>query len=200
MRAVLNLLQTVLASIAAPLGGLGLPGRWTLLRFGTESRDSFAMWKLCFLNASPFLQPGRGKRYLHGQGAAKHFMQEVLVAVLREDDLIVSGRRVSRISCGERMEAVVVPASNQDRGLSRGVANLIGSRGKHLIANSEVERNLEPRCLGMCASTAHRDQGCREICEYRSAFHDGSPFRGHLSIAIASHQTARCAPGQRNWP
>jgi hypothetical protein len=99
------------------------PGRWKLLRSGTESRDGFAMRKLRFLNASSFLQPGRGKRCIHRQGATKHFMQEVLVTVLREGDLTAAGRRVSRISCGERMGAVVVLASNQDRGLSRGVAN-----------------------------------------------------------------------------
>jgi hypothetical protein len=94
-----------------------------------RARDSFAMRKLRFLNATSFLQPGRGKRCIHGQGATKHFMQEVLVTVLREGDLTAAGRRVSRISCGERMEAVVVLASNQDRGLSRGVANLIGPAG-----------------------------------------------------------------------
>jgi hypothetical protein len=74
------------------------PERWTLLHSGAESCDSFATWKLRILNASPSLQLGRGNRYLHGQGAAKHFMQEVLVAVLLEDDLTVSGRRVSKMS------------------------------------------------------------------------------------------------------
>ena len=178
----------------------GLPkGRWTLLHTGTESHDSFAVGKLCFLDASSFLQPGRGKRYIHGHGAAKHFMQEVLVAVLREDDHIVVGRRVSSMNCVQCMEAIVL-ASNQDRSLSRVVTDLIGPRGKHLVVNGEVERNLERRCLGMCASAAHRDQGRRQECKYRSAFHGGSPFRGHLSIAVASHQTALCSGGQRNLP
>src|SRR5258708_33490182 len=103
-----------------------------------ESRDSFAMRKLCFLDASPFLQPGCGKRHIHGQGVAKNFMEEVLVAVLREDDLTVSGRRVSKMNCGKCTEAVVL-ASNQDRVLSRVVADPIGPRGKHLAANGEVE-------------------------------------------------------------
>src|ERR1700761_2323597 len=107
-------------------------------------------------------------------------MQEVLVAVLREDDLTVADRRVSSMSCGQCMEAVVL-ASNQDRALRRGVADLIGPRGKHLVANGEVERNLEYRRLGTCASAArrnHQDQGCRKICEYRSAFHGCSPLQG----------------------
>src|ERR1700751_2582149 len=175
------------------------PGRWTLLRSGAESHDSFAVGKLCFLDASLFLGLGRGKSYMHGHGTAKHFMQEVLVAVLREDDLTVAGRRVSRMNCGQCMEAVVL-ASNQDRGLSRVVADLICPRGKHLVVNGEVERNLERRCLGMCVSAAHRDQGCSQECEYRDAFHGGSPFRGHLLIAFASHQTALCTGGQRNLP
>src|ERR1700712_4521462 len=110
-------------------------------------------------------------------------MEEVLVAVLREDDLTVSGRRVSKMSCGQCMEALVL-ASNQDRVLSRVVVDLIIPRRKHLVANGEVERDREPRCLGVCANAAHRDQGRRQECEYRNAFHGGSPFRGHLSICL----------------
>jgi hypothetical protein len=172
------------------------PGRWTLVRSAAENRNNLSLCagKMSFLDASPLLQLGRGKRYIHGQGAAKHFMQKVLVAVLREDDLTAAGRRVIRLSCGKCMEAPVL-ASDHDRALRRVVADLIAPRGKHQVANGEVERNLEHRCLGTCASAAHRDhrdQGCRKICEYRSAFHGGSPFRGHLSIAVASHQTASC--------
>src|ERR1700760_302509 len=81
------------------------------------------------------------------------------------------------MSRGKCMEAFVL-ASNQDRLLSRVVVDLIGARGKHLVANTEVERNLERRCLGMCAGCAHRDQGRRKECEYRNAFHGGSPFQG----------------------
>ena len=167
------------------------PGRWTLLRPGAESGDSFTVGKLCFLDASLFLPLGLGNFHVHGEGAAKHFMQKVLIAVLGEDDLTVSGQRVSSVSSGKCMDAVVL-ASNQDRGLSRVVVDLIGARGKHLVANTEVERNRERRCLSICASAAHRDQGRRQECECCKAFHGGSPFRGHLSIAFASHQTASC--------
>ena len=154
----------------------GLPGSdGQLLRSGTESHDSFAVGKLCFLDTRPLLQLGCGKRYIHGQGAAKHFMQKVLVAVLREDDLTAAGRRVIRLNCGKCMEAPVL-ASNHDRALRRVVADLIAPRGKHQVVNGEVERNLEHRCLGTCASAAHRDQGRRQECEYRRAFHGGSPF------------------------
>src|ERR1700749_2375263 len=107
----------------------GLPGRWTLLRSSAESRHGFAVGKFGFLDASLFLHPGRGKCYIHGHRTAKHFMQEVLVAVLREDGLPGADRRVSRMNCGQCMEGVVL-ASNQDRGLSRVVADLICPRGK----------------------------------------------------------------------
>jgi hypothetical protein len=42
------------------------PGRWTLLRSDTESRNSFAMWKLRFLDANLFLPRGFGNFHVHG--------------------------------------------------------------------------------------------------------------------------------------
>jgi hypothetical protein len=76
------------------------PDRWTLVRSAAENRNNLSLCagKMSFMDTSPLLQLGRGKRYIHGQGAAKHFMQEVLVAVLREDHLTVAGRRVIRLN------------------------------------------------------------------------------------------------------
>src|ERR1700742_4932315 len=70
-----------LAMLSVPLARLSpgprflwvFPDRWTLLRFGAESGDSFAVGKLCFLDASPFLQRGLGNFHVHGHITAMHF-------------------------------------------------------------------------------------------------------------------------------
>jgi hypothetical protein len=63
------------------------------------------------------------------------------------------------------MEAIVL-ASNQDRGLSRVVTDLIGPRGKHLVVNGEVERNLGRGCWACARAPLAIESRPPSECEY----------------------------------